>query len=108
MRSLLARGAGALKELYRVSPSFREAAGTGAVGTSEVTWTYMYDDRGWPYRIFWGFHAHLRPEVHGHGDDRIPQAWLATQYRNWDKPMTIKAPEATPGRGWRWTTSPTS
>ena len=28
-----------LKELYRVSPSFREAAGTSALGASEVTWT---------------------------------------------------------------------
>ena len=88
-----------LKELYRVSPSFREAAGTAVLGTSEVTWTYMYDDRGWPYRIFWGFDAHPRPEVRGLGDDRIPQARLATQYRNWDKPMTIKAPEARAGRG---------
>ncbi|AWS46330.1 hypothetical protein DKM19_38555 [Streptosporangium sp. 'caverna'] len=88
-----------LKELYRVSPSFREAAGTSALGTSEVTWTYMYDDRGWPYRIFWGFDTNQRPGVRGLGDDRMPEARLATQYRNWDRPMTIKAPAATPGRG---------
>ncbi|MGW0593960.1 hypothetical protein [Streptosporangium sp. NPDC002607] len=88
-----------LKELYRVSPSFREAAGTSALGTSEVTWTYMYDDRGWPYRVGWRFYAHPRPEVPGLGDDRILRGHLATQYRNWEKPMTITAPKATPGRG---------
>lgn len=88
-----------LKELYRVSPSFREAAGTSDLGTSEVTWTYMYDDRGWPYRVGWRFYAHPRPEVRGLGDDRILRAHLATQYRNWEKPMTIIAPKATPGRG---------
>jgi hypothetical protein len=88
-----------LKELYRVSPSFREAAGTSALGTSEVTWTYMYDDRGWPYRVGWRFYAHPRPEVPGLGHDRILRGHLATQYRNWDKPMTITAPKATPGRG---------
>lgn len=88
-----------LKELYRVSPSFREAAGTATLGTSEVTWTYMYDDRGWPYRVGWRFYAHPHPEVPGLGDDRILRGHLATQYRNWDKPMTITAPKATPGRG---------
>ncbi|MET8050196.1 hypothetical protein ABZU75_21610 [Streptosporangium sp. NPDC005286] len=88
-----------LKELYRVSPSFREAAGTSALGTSEVTWTYMYDDRGWPYRVGWRFYAHPRPEVPGLGDDRILRGHLATQYRNWEKPMTITAPKATPVRG---------
>ncbi|MFI7226002.1 hypothetical protein ACIBO5_22530 [Nonomuraea angiospora] len=89
-----------LKELYRVSPSFREAAGTAAsLGTSEVTWTYMYDDRGWPYRVGWRFYAHPRPEVPGLGHDRILRGHLATQYRNWDKPMTITAPQAKPGRG---------
>ncbi|MEV4382250.1 hypothetical protein [Streptosporangium sp. NPDC049644] len=88
-----------LKELYRVSPSFREAAGTSALGTSEVTWTYMYDDRGWPYRVGWRFYAHPRPEVPGLGHDRILRGHLATQYRNWDRPMTITAPKAKPGRG---------
>ncbi|MDR8409736.1 hypothetical protein MTP10_13410 [Nonomuraea sp. 3-1Str] len=88
-----------LKELYRVSPSFREAAGTSALGTSEVTWTYMYDDRGWPYRVGWRFYAHPRPQVPGLGHDRILRGHLATQYRNWDKPMTITAPQAKPGRG---------
>ncbi|WP_431930371.1 hypothetical protein [Nonomuraea jabiensis] len=88
-----------LKELYRVSPSFREAAGSAALGNSEVTWTYMYDDRGWPYRVGWRFYAHPRPEVPGLGHDRILRAHLATQYRNWDKPMTITAPQAKPGRG---------
>ncbi|MEU8273148.1 hypothetical protein ACFYOK_31090 [Microbispora bryophytorum] len=92
-------GAIRLKELYRVSPSFREAAGTSALGTSEVTWTYMYDDRGWPYRVGWRFYAHPRPAVRGLGDDRILRAHLATQYRNWEKPMTITAPKARPGRG---------
>ncbi|MCF6474631.1 hypothetical protein FAF44_40570 [Nonomuraea sp. MG754425] len=86
-----------LKELHRLSPSFREAAGTAALGTSEVSWTYMYDDRGWPYRIAWSFQSPRG--VRGLGDGRIPHARLATQYRNWDKPMTIKAPAAKPGRG---------
>ncbi|GGO28519.1 hypothetical protein [Microbispora bryophytorum] len=88
-----------LKELYRVSPSFREAAGTSHLGTSEVTWTYMYDDRGWPYRVGWRFYAHPRPKVPGLGEDRILRAHLATQYRSWDRPMAITAPRATPGRG---------
>ncbi|WP_157548736.1 hypothetical protein [Nonomuraea candida] len=88
-----------LKELHRVSPSFREAAGTAAVGTAEVTWTYMYDDRGWPYRVGWRFYAHPRPAVPGLGHDRILRGHLATQYRGWDKPMTITAPRARPGRG---------
>ncbi len=59
----------------------------------------MYDDRGWPYRVGRHFYAHPRPEVPGLGDDRIPRAHLATQYRNWEKPMTITAPRARPGRG---------
>ncbi|MEV4805737.1 hypothetical protein AB0K18_37555 [Nonomuraea sp. NPDC049421] len=89
-----------LKELYRVSPSFREAAGSGAgLGTAEVTWTYMYDDRGWPYRVGWGFYAHPRPQVKGLGDDRILRGHFATQYRYWEKPMRITAPKARPGRG---------
>ncbi|MEV4567691.1 hypothetical protein AB0K12_28310 [Nonomuraea sp. NPDC049419] len=89
-----------LEELYRVSPSFREAAGPGARrGTAEVTWTYMYDDRGWPYRVGWRFYAHPRPQVKGLGDDRILRGHFATQYRYWEKPMRITAPKARPGRG---------
>ncbi|GAA1022889.1 hypothetical protein Aple_100460 [Acrocarpospora pleiomorpha] len=88
-----------LNELARVSPTFREAADTSAPGTSEVTWTYMYDDRGLPYRVGWRFYAHPRPEVPGLGQDRILRAHYATQYRSWEKPMTITAPRAIPGRG---------
>ncbi|GGK81388.1 hypothetical protein Ppa06_48720 [Planomonospora parontospora subsp. parontospora] len=90
-----------LKQLHRVSPSFREAAGTADLGTSEVNWTYMYDDRGWPYRIVWSFNLHpdLRSKAAGWGEGRIDQARLGTQYRKWDKPMTIVAPRAKPGRG---------
>ncbi len=95
----LLTGTIALKDLHRVSPSFREAAGTPAFGASEVTWTYMYDDRGWPYRVGWRFYAHPRPEVPGLGHDRILRGHLATQYWNWDRPMTITAPGAKPGRG---------
>ncbi|WP_066365821.1 hypothetical protein [Herbidospora mongoliensis] len=86
-------------ELARVSPSLREAAGTAAVGSSVVTWTYMYDDRGWPYRVGWRFYAHPHPEVKGFGHDRIFRAYYATQFRDWEKPMTVTAPKAKTGRG---------
>ncbi|GGL60251.1 hypothetical protein GCM10014719_71700 [Planomonospora parontospora subsp. antibiotica] len=71
------------------------------MGTSEVNWAYLYDDRGWPYRVVWNFNLHsdLRSKVAGWGEGRIDQARLGTQYRNWDKPMTIIAPKAKPGRG---------
>ncbi|GII04127.1 hypothetical protein [Planobispora takensis] len=40
-----------------------------------------------------------RVNAAGLGEGRITQARLGTQYRNWDKPMTITAPKAKPGRG---------
>ncbi|WP_062429282.1 hypothetical protein [Herbidospora daliensis] len=35
----------------------------------------------------------------GLGEDRILRAHYATQYRYWERPTTITAPKAVPGKG---------
>ncbi|MEW9531932.1 hypothetical protein [Microbispora sp. NPDC049125] len=85
-------------ELYKVSPSFREAAGANTNGAVEVTWTYMYDDRGLPYRVGWRFYA-LPQKNQGIGQGRITRLYLATQYRGWGTNTSIRAPKAAPGEG---------
>ncbi|MGA5761767.1 hypothetical protein [Nonomuraea bangladeshensis] len=88
-----------LKELYRVSPTFREAAGTSAVGTDEIWWQYLYDDRGLPDRLGWHFQTTTKADSIGLGDNRIRSVRLVTRFWNWQAKVSITAPKATPGRG---------
>ncbi|MGW0806843.1 hypothetical protein [Nonomuraea sp. NPDC002799] len=86
-----------LAGLHTLSPSFREAAGPATGGAAQVDWTYMYDDRGLPYRAGWLFHA--LPDGEGLGDDRVRRVSMATQYRGWGSEVSITAPRSVRGKG---------
>jgi hypothetical protein len=88
-----------LKELYRVSPTFREAAGTSAVGTDEIWWQYLYDDRGLPDRLVWHFVTTTKADSIGLGDNRIRSVRMVTRFWDWQAKVSITAPKAKPGRG---------
>ncbi|NUS07480.1 MAG: hypothetical protein HOV97_33510 [Nonomuraea sp.] len=87
-----------LMELYRVSPTFREAAGTSAVGRDEIWWQYLYDDRGLPDRLVWHFVTTTKADSIGLGDNRIRSVRLVTRFWNWQAKVSITAPKATAGR----------
>ncbi|MFC7723316.1 hypothetical protein [Nonomuraea recticatena] len=87
-----------LKELYRLSPSFREAAGTSDVGNDEIWWQYLYDDRGLPDRLVWHFITTLKADSIGLGDNRIRSVRLVTKFWDWQAKVSIIPPKAKPGR----------
>ncbi|MEV0586881.1 hypothetical protein [Nonomuraea sp. NPDC050310] len=84
------------KELYRISPTFREAAGTPNVGADEIWWQYLYDDRGLPDRLAWHFTTTTKTK--GLGDDRIRSIRAVTRFWDWQAKVAITAPVAKPGR----------